>query len=262
MSEDQTHTVTVAQEGHLLLIGLNRPEKRNAATAEMLGALALAYGQLDRDPELRVGVVFAHGDHFSAGLDLLDVGPRLQAGGSLPVPEGGLDPWGVTTAPVRKPVVMAIQGICYTLGVELALASDVVIARDNASFAQLEVARGILPFGGATTRMPRSAGWSRAMRWLLSAEPFDAHTAREMGIVTEIVEGDPFELARDIASRIAAQAPLAVQETLASARAGREGMSAEHEVLGERLATLMATKDVGRGLEAFVTKTPARFEGD
>jgi len=97
---------------------------------------------------------------------------------------------------------------------------------------------------------------------VLSAEPFDAHTAREMGIVTEIVEGDPLELARDIASRIAAQAPLAVQETLASARAGREGMSAEHEVLGERLAKLMATKDVGRGLKAFVTKTPARFEGD
>ncbi len=156
----ETTRVTLERNDHILFIGLNRVEKRNAADLAMLEQLALAYGELDRDPNLRVGVVFAHGDHFTAGLDLVDVGPALAKTGGLPIPEGGVDPWAMSTPPVRKPVVMAIQGTCYTLGVELALASDIVIASKDAQFAQLEVARGILPFGGGTTRMPRVAGWS------------------------------------------------------------------------------------------------------
>jgi enoyl-CoA hydratase/carnithine racemase len=134
-----TSKVTVETQGHVLLIGLNRPEKLNAADMEMLQELALAYGKLDSDPELRVGLVFAHGDHFTAGLDLADVAPRLNADGLAMVPEGGLDPWGIQSKPVSKPVVIAIQGTCFTLGVELALNSEVVIAAENAKFAQLEV---------------------------------------------------------------------------------------------------------------------------
>ena len=132
MSESETIRVTVETQGHVLFIGLNRVDKRNAADKAMLDQLSLAYGELDRNPELRVAVVHAHGEHFSAGLDLSDIGPALAQEGAISLPEGGLDPWGVSSAPVRKPVVMAIQGICFTLGVELALASDVVIARHNA----------------------------------------------------------------------------------------------------------------------------------
>lgn len=262
MTENSTHLVTTETSGHLFLIGLNRPEKRNAANRQMLSELALAYGELDRNPSLRVGVVFAHGEHFTAGLDLTDVGGELAAQGSLPIPEGGLDPWGISTPQVSKPVVMAIRGICYTLGVELALASDVVVAENSATFAQLEVARGILPFGGATTRFPRAAGWSGALRWLLTAEVFSADTARDARVVTDVVEGDPLPHALDIARRIAAQAPLAVHATLASARAGQLDMAAEHAALRGRLGALMATNDVQRGLEAFMTHQPAEFQGD
>jgi hypothetical protein len=141
--------------------------------------------------------------------------------GSLPIPAGGVDPWGISTRPVSKPVVIALKGTCFTLGVELALASDVVIAQRNTVCAQLEVARGILPFGGASTRMPAAAGWANAMRWLLSAESFSAEEAYRLNIVTEIVEEDPLERAREVANTIAQQAPLAVQETLASARAAQ-----------------------------------------
>jgi len=254
--------VTTETRDHLLLIGLNRPEKRNAANLEMLNLLALAYGELDRNPDLRVGVVFAHGEHFSAGLDLADVAPALATTGSLPVPAEGLDPWGITTTQVKKPVVMAIKGICYTLGVELALASDVVVAHHEAQFAQLEVARGIMPFGGATTRFPAAAGWTRAMRWLLTAETFSAQEAQLCNVVTEVVEGEPLERALEIAQVIAQQAPLAVQETLASARQARSFGLEEHTNLPQRLGRLMATNDVKRGLEAFMTKQPARFQGD
>lgn len=262
MTEASNTLVTTEISGHVFVIGLNRPEKRNAANRQMLTELALAYGELERNPELRVGLVFAHGEHFTAGLDLVDVGPGLAATGALPIPEGGIDPWGISTPQVSKPVVMAIRGICFTLGVELALASDVVIAETTASFAQLEVARGIMPFGGATTRFPRAAGWSHAMRWLLTADTFSAAEAHSAHVITEVVDGDPMPRAMEIAARIAAQAPLAVQSTLASARAGQRDSDTEHAALPGRLGRLMATKDVQRGLEAFMTKQPAQFQGD
>jgi enoyl-CoA hydratase/carnithine racemase len=255
--------VTVQTEGHILLIGLNRPDKLNAANMQMLAELALAYGKLDSDSELRVGLVFAHGDHFTAGLDLADVAPRLNADGLAMVPEGGLDPWGIQSKPVSKPVVMAIQGTCFTLGVELALNSEVVIAAENAKFAQLEVSRGILPFGGATKRMPRTAGWSNAMRYLLTGDSFDAVTALRLGIVNEVVPaGSEKDRAFEIANKIAAQAPLAVQATLASARAALLDEKVEDELIGKRLARLAASNDARRAMEAYLSKSPVTFEGN
>ena len=257
----KTTKLTVEKSGHLLLIGLNRPDKMNAADLEMLQALSLAYGELDRDPELRVGLVFAHGDHFTAGLDLEDVGPRLATGSLNLVPEGGLDPWGVSTRQVSKPVVMAIQGNCFTLGVELALNSEIVVAADNVRLAQLEVARGIMPFGGATLRFPDVAGHQRAMRYLLTGDHFFALEAKEMGLVNEVVPvGSEFERAKQLALLIAEQAPLAVQQTLASAR-NRHNPEEKQEIF-KRLQGLMKTKDVTRGMQAFMTRTKAVFKGD
>jgi enoyl-CoA hydratase len=262
MDDSASTLITTEVRGHVLVIGLNRPEKMNAANLEMLQALSLAYGELDRDPKLRVGVVYGVGEHFSAGLDLPDVAPALLPTGALPLPTGGVDPWGVRTRQVKKPVVMAVQGICYTLGVELALASDVVIAEASARFAQLEVTRGIMPFGGATTRFPRAAGWSKAMRWLLTGEVFSAQTAHELGVVTEVVEAGALEKALDIAETISRQAPLAVQATLESARNGISGFHQEHEAFPARLGALLATEDVRRGMESFLAKRPADFLGD
>lgn len=167
--------ITVDRDGHLLLVGLNRPAKRNAMDERMLQDLARAYRLLDDDPELRAGVVYAHGEHFSAGLDLTDVAPKLAAG-TLDTVADGLDPWGIQTQQVRKPVVLALQGYAFTLAIELALAADVVIAAESTQFAQLEVARGIMPFGGATLRFHR-LGWGHAMRHILTGEPFGARSA-------------------------------------------------------------------------------------
>ena len=256
-----TTRITTETKGHVLLIGLNRPDKLNAADEQMLHELSLAYGQLDNDPELRVGLVFAHGDHFTAGLDLNDVGPKLAAGKLQMVPEGGLDPWGMSTKQVSKPVVMATQGTCFTLGVELALASDVVIAASNSKFAQLEVSRGIMPFGGGTIRFPQVAGHANAMRYLLTGDTFDAAQAHAMSLVTEVcVPGQEFEIALEVANTIANQAPLAVQATLASARA--VDPEQEKKQVFSRLGALMQTRDVQRGMEAFMTKQPAKFEGN
>ena len=255
--------VITERRGHVFLIGLNRPDKRNAADFAMLQQLALAYGELERDPDLRVGLVHAIGDHFTGGLDLADVGPRLGPNGLDMVPEGGLNPWQVDGRGLSKPVVIAVQGICLTLGIELILASDVVIAAASTTFGQIEVQRGILPFGGATIRFPRAVGWGNAMRYMLTGDRFDAAEAYRLGLVQQIVpDGTQLGHALDVAERIAAAAPLAVQATLANARtAVRDGDAAAEAGLQPQLARLAATTDARIGMEAFVTRAPATFVG-
>jgi enoyl-CoA hydratase/carnithine racemase len=255
--------ISLDRDGHVLLIGFNRPEKRNATDFQMLQELSLAYGELERDPELRAGLVYAHGDHFTGGLDLADVAPRIGADGLDIVPEGGINPWQVSGTSVSKPVVMAVQGTCLTLGIELILASDIAVAAESTSFAQIEVARGILPFGGATIRFPRAVGWGNAMRWILTGDSFDAAEAHRMGLVQEVVpDGTQYDRGLELAQRIAAQAPLAVQAALANARiAVRDGDAAAEAQLQPQLVKLARSEDARIGMEAFLTRQPATFVG-
>lgn len=255
--------VTVDRDGHVLLIGFNRPEKRNAADFQLLQELSLAYGELERDPELRAALVFAHGDHFTGGLDLADVAPRIGANGLDIAADGGINPWQVSGQSVSKPVVIAVQGTCLTLGIELILASDIAIAAESTVFGQIEVARGILPFGGATIRFPRAVGWGNAMRYILTGDSFDAAEAHRIGLVQEVVaDGTQFERGLELAQRIAAQAPLAVQAALANARlAVREGDAAAEARLQPELVRLAASRDAAIGMEAFISRTPAKFIG-
>lgn len=259
---DDRPRVTVERDGAVLLIGLDRPEKRNAADLRLLRELASAYGELHRDPALRVGVVHAHGEHFSAGLDLADIGPRVGPQGLDAVPEDGLDPWGVRGERCAKPVVVALKGVSFTLSIELALASEIAVASADARFAQLEVARAILPFGGATLRFPARSGWGDAMRWMLTGDEFDAAEALRLGLVQEVVEGDPLPRALELARRIAEQAPLAVQATLRNARiAAAQGERTAAGALPGELAELMASEDARIGVEAFLRRERAEYLG-
>jgi enoyl-CoA hydratase len=255
--------VTLERDGHVLLIGFNRPDKRNAADWALLQELCLAYGELESDPQLRVGLVFAHGEHFTGGLDLADVAPHIGPDGIDMVPVGGINPWQVDGRQLSKPVVMAVQGTCLTLGIELILASAITVAAESTRFGQIEVGRGILPFGGATIRFPRAAGWGNAMRWILTGDTFDAAEAHRIGLVQEVVpDGEQFDRALALAQRVAAQAPLAVQATLANARlAVRDGDAAAENMLQPELVRLSQTKDAAIGMRSFVTRTEAAFEG-
>ncbi|HSN27264.1 MAG TPA: enoyl-CoA hydratase-related protein, partial [Kofleriaceae bacterium] len=156
-------TVRVERRGHVLLMGLDRAAKRNAFDLPMWDALCRAYAELERDGELRVGVLHALGDHFTGGLDLPQWGNAFSSG-KWTIAEGGLDPLGMTGPRVSKPVLVAVQGTCLTIGIELMLACDVRIAAPNVRFGQIEVKRGIYPVGGATLRFPREVGWGNAMR--------------------------------------------------------------------------------------------------
>lgn len=256
--------VTTEARGHVLLIGLNRPEKFNAVDVAMLEELSAAYGELGSEPGFRVGVLHGHGDHFCAGLDLASVWPALQEKGPAVLAGGGpWDPLGVWGEPVPKPVVMAVQGIAFTIAIELALASEIVVAAEDVRFRQLEVGRGILPFGGATFRAPARVGWGDAMRFLLTAEEFGADEALRIGLVQEVVPaGAQLERALAVARTIAAQSPLGVQASLANARAARASQEgAAVEDLRRALPRILSSEDAKEGLRSFVERRQARFDG-
>lgn len=255
-------TVTVERDGHVLQVGLNRPEKRNAFNRKMLADLGRAYTELDQDPELRCGLLFAHGDHFTGGLDLVDIAPTMAEGG-WQSPEGGIDFLGLNTPPVSKPVVMAVQGRCLTIGIELALASDVRIASSDARFAQIEIKRGIMPIGGATIRFVRDCGWGNAMLHLLTGDEFDAQEALRIGLVQEVVPpGRALERAREVAQVIARQAPLGVQGTLRNARVWfREGEAAAVAGMAPEMARMLVSEDAREGLQAFIERRDGSFSG-
>ncbi len=256
--------VHVERRDHVLLIGVNRPEKRNAWDLATIDAVGAAYAELGNDPELRVGVVHAFGEHFSAGLDLADVGPVVAARGPQALSgDHPFDPFGVWGPPVPKPVVLAVQGISYTLSVELALASDIVVAADDVRFRQLEIGRGIMPFGGATFRAQASVGWGNAMRFLLTADELGAEEALRIGLVQQVVApGEQLAAALAIADRIAAQAPLGVQGTLANARVARsQGPDAAVAHLRGLLPAVLASADAAEGVRSFVERRTASFTG-
>jgi enoyl-CoA hydratase len=256
-------TVTLERDGHVLVMGLNRPEKRNAFNVAMLADLSRAYALLENDDTLRAGVLVAHGDHFTAGLDLVDVAPLI-AEGRNPIPDDGRDPWRLD-GDWTKPIVAAAQGRCLTLGIELLLAADIRIAASDTRFGQIEILRGIYPFGGATIRLPRQTGWGNAMRWLLTGDEFDAQEAHRIGLVQEVVDdaGAAAARAREIAHTIADRAaPLGVQATLASAHLARnEGDAAAIDRLRPEVTRLFGTADAAEGMRSFVERRPARFSG-
>jgi enoyl-CoA hydratase len=255
--------VTLERRGHVLLMGLNRPQKRNAFNLAMIDQLAAAYYELEEDEDLRCGVLFAHGEHFTGGLDLAEVGPVIQNGRLKMSGDARRDPWrkdGIW----RTPIVAAVQGWVMTLAIELLLAADIRIAAENARFAQMEINRGIYAFGGATVRLPRDAGWGNAMRWLLTGEEYDAAEAHRIGLVQEVVEtGRELDRAVELAEAIATRsAPLGVRMTLESAhRSRREGEDAAFARLEPDMVTLFESQDGREGLMSFIERREARFTG-
>ncbi|NNH26513.1 crotonase/enoyl-CoA hydratase family protein [Acinetobacter terrestris] len=247
--------------GSLLLIGLDRATKRNAFDSHLIHDLSLALTEYEDHPELRCAVIFAHGDHFTAGLDLVELQPKLSSG-IFSYDEHQINPWGTSGRQRKKPVIVAVQGFCYTAGIELMLNADIVIAQDNSQFAQMEVQRGILPFGGATVRFVQAAGWSKAMRYLLTGDTFDAQTALDLNLINEITREVPLKRAIELAERIAQAAPLAVQATLASAKeAAEHGAETAFSHLQQHLAPLLKTQDLQEGVMAMLQRRAPEFKG-
>lgn len=263
MSQNDTaNRITYEIQDRICLIGLNRVDKRNAFDSHMISQLSEALTHYDHDDNLRCALIFAHGEHFTAGLDLMELQDKWDKG-AFEFNDDEIDPWGIGGKLRSKPVVVAVQGTCFTAGIELMLNSDVVIASANCNFAQMEVQRGIMPFGGATVRFVAAAGWQKAMPYLLTGKAFDAQTADRLGLVSEVVaNGEEYKRALTIAQEICQSAPLGVQALLSSAQdASRSGTAAALANVHSYLPQLFHSEDAKEGAMAMVERREASFKG-
>jgi enoyl-CoA hydratase len=255
--------IEVVQDGPLLVVKLNRPEKLNALTPDMYHAIGKALWRLNRDPALRVAVLHAEGPHFTAGLQLDLWTDAFASGVPFTAAEGELDPFGLTGERHAKPLVVAVQGYCFTWGVEFLLNTEIRIAARDTQFQMLEVRRGIYPCGGATLRLAGEVGWGNAHRVLLTGDRWSAEDAHRWGMVQELVEpGAQFAKAIECARTVAAAAPLGVQGCLKATRTAQDtDRDTAVRQMFRDLVPVMKSEDAAEGVRSFLERRPADFKG-
>jgi enoyl-CoA hydratase len=246
--------LSVERRGHVLLLRMQRTEKRNAIDRPMTAALDAALDLLDADPDLRCGVLTGGPDVFCAGTDIA-VGP------GAPTPRGGN--YGVVARRRTTPLVAAVEGIAYGGGFEIVLACDVVVASRTARFGLPEVALGLVPNCGALFRGPRALPPVVARQMLLTGDPIDAARAHQLGLVGELTEpGAAQERALEVAERVAQRSPVAVQATLHAVEQGlREADAQGWAATDEAVARVAASEDRAEGIAAFFAKRPPVWPG-
>lgn len=242
-------------------ITLNRPEVLNALDPATYAEITEAFLEIERDPEIRVGIVTGAGDRaFTAGADL-----KLMHAG--PEDLSQWSPWrqdrwdfGLTTS---KPLIAAINGYALAGGLELALVCDIRIASPNAVFGTPEVKWNLLHGFGAY-RLPRVISLSHAMEMLLTGEFIDAQTAERIGLVSRIVPAAGLQAeATRIATQIAGNGPMAVRMTKELVQHGLSASPAEHfRLMREYYSRVDATSDQAEGLRAFAEKRPPRYQDE
>jgi enoyl-CoA hydratase len=246
--------VTTERHGHVLLIRMTRPDKRNAVDAAMTAGLDEALNTLDDDPDLWCGVLAGDATAFSAGTD-------LAAGSGGPTPRGGN--YGVVRRDRRRPLIAAVEGVAYGGGFEIVLACDMVVASTTARFGLPEVARGLVANCGALFRAPRPLPLNIAKQLLVTGRPLDAERAYTLGLVSELVEpGAAQAAALELAAAVCENSPLAVSVSLRAL----ERVVSEPDERGWN-ATEIASAAIDRsadrteGIAAFLEKRPPRWTG-
>lgn len=262
MSEE--NNVTARIDGRILHIEVDRADKMNGFTPEMFERLSDELTRLDEDPELWVGVVSFAGKHSTAGLDLPRFAGAMRSGerDAAQAQDDRVDAFALRRR-CSKPVIMAVQGVTFTIGIEMMLAADIVVAADDCRFAQLEPKRGLAVFGGAHVRYIQRAGWGNAMYHLLRADEFDAARAKEMGFVQEVVPaGDQVARALELAGEICANAPLAVREIKRGAQVYLEqGEAAGFGEIPAMRAHTANSEDFAEGIASFKERRDPVFSG-
>lgn len=253
--------LTTVKRGRIAIFTLNRPEKYNALNPALIQALEEAMLDFMEDPDLYVGILTGSGGKaFCSGADVTEWLPFVKATADRP--------WRIPRTPMRglyvtKPLIAAVNGLAYGGGGELALACDLRIAAEHASFRWPEPSLGLLPRFGGTQRLPRIIGYGRAMQILLTNEKVDAQTALQIGLVNQVVPAEQLlDAALQAAEKICQLAPLAVRSIKQCLSQGydmplRDGLALEN-TLG---MALYQTEDYLEGGRAFQEKRPPQFQG-
>jgi enoyl-CoA hydratase len=261
--------VIVEKEGPILVVTLNRPEKKNAVDSESMCRLYDAWVQLDQDEELRVGILTGRGDTFCAGMDLAEIG-KLRSGVTdnpwiervRKEPHVIFGAWLKTYRPT-KPVILAVEGFARAGGTEILQGTDIRVAGESAKFGVTEVQRSLFPMAGSAVRLRRQIPYAIAAEMLLTGDDLPARRAYELGLVNHLVpDGQALDKAKEIARRIAENGPLAVRALVATLR--------ETETLPEEKAfeieqkygmQVMTSEDSAEGPRAFLEKRKPVFKG-
>jgi enoyl-CoA hydratase/carnithine racemase len=244
--------VRVEAHGRVFKIIIDNAAKKNSFSPQMMAQMSDALTILHNSEEYWVGVVCAEGSDFTAGLDMPKFfGPTAEKWG---LKEGNIDVFGLANR-CRKPIVTAVQGIVFTIGIEMMLAGDIVIAAEDCRFCQMESKRGIAPLGGAHFRFLSRAGWGDAMYHLFLCDEFNAQRAYKIGLVQEVVApGQQIQRAMEIAQIIARNAPIGIQVTKEAARKYIES--------GETAAIeYIPNEDAKEGIQSFIERRAAVFSG-
>ncbi|AEA28852.1 Enoyl-CoA hydratase/isomerase (plasmid) [Pseudonocardia dioxanivorans CB1190] len=260
MSDSTPGAVTMRRDGRIAVITVENEAKKNAYTPEMMEQLSDHLTSFEEDDELWAAVFCSAGQDTTAGLDMPKFfGPNATA---KPRDPAKVDPFGLGRQ-CTKPVIAVVQGLTFTVGIEMMLAADIVVAADTAVFQQLESKRGIAPIGGAHFRYLTRTGWGNAMYHLFLCDRFDAQEALRLGFVQEVVPfGRQIDRAIELAREICTNAPLGIRATKVGARAFLEAAEqAAVDQIPTIRETVMSSEDCKEGIQSFIERRDAVFQG-
>jgi len=251
--------VLIEHRSLLAIVRLNRPDKLNALSPDMLRALAEAFEALNADEQVRVIVLHGGERAFAAGADI----EAMAKAGPVDIYVRNTRALWQRIWGIDKPVVAAVRGVAFGGGCELALGCDLIVAGETARFAQPEIKLGIMPGAGGTQRLARAIGPARAMEMVLTGEPLAAEAALQAGLVNRVVADEQvLDAALELAGVVAERPAVAVRLARQALRYGLERTLQEGMEL-ERRNYLMTydTQDQKEGMGAFLEKRKAKFVG-
>jgi len=241
--------------GAVAILRINRPEVRNAINGATARAIASAIDELDEREDLAVGIITGTGGNFCSGMDL-----KGFLTGDLPSIKGrGFA--GLVQAPPHKPLIAAVEGFALAGGCEIALASDLIVAGESATFGLPEPKRGLVPTGGGALKLHKRLPYHVAMELLLSGDAITAERAHHFGMVNHVVaDGTALDAAIELSERLAVNAPLALE---AIKQVVQQSPYWSHEETDRKQRELtdhvFTSEDAREGSRAFAEKRPAQW---
>jgi enoyl-CoA hydratase/carnithine racemase len=260
-----TEQLIAERDGQVLILTFNRPDRMNAISGPMMGALSKMLLEANKDPEVRAVIITGTGRGFCAGLDLVDSGPGARETAEKPV----VQMFDLHDSPptvlwnMDKPVICALNGAAAGYGMDLALLCDIRIAGESGRMAAVTAKRNLLPESGGTWLLPRLIGWGKAAELFFRGRVVGAEECKELGLVNEVVPDEELlATARAWAQEIAANAPAAVQATK---RMMRQGLGESYETtvdhLMVHLKVLFGMDDFKEGVASFMERRDPEFTG-